>query len=157
MTIKFYNCSDDPRVLDKNIGEPVYTCDANILGNCSVKDPALVLTYNSALLSANYFEIEEWGRFYFMGEPSVSPGARCVISGSEDVLFTNKDEILKLNAYCVRCESRFERYAVDNSPLSLVTTNVTNLQFSNHYFNANGTLRQYILTVKGGNYVPPTP
>ena len=157
LTIKFYSCADDPRVLDKDVGNMVYSCEANVLGNCSIKNPSLVLKYDSRLLNVNYFKIEEWNRFYFMGEPVLSPGGRCLVTGSEDVLYSNKDAILNLNAYCVRCESKFERYAVDSAPLSLVTTNITTLQFSNHYFSGNGQGLQYVLTVKGGNYVPPEP
>ena len=150
MTIDFYNVKDDPRVISKTVTQRVYSCDANILGNCNIKKPALVLTYDPRLLEANYFYIAEWHRYYFMGEPTLSPGRRCIIEGQEDVLFSSKDEILELYAYCSRCESKAENYAVDSAPLSLVTSVVTNLQFSGHVFNANGTQRQYLLTVKGG-------
>ena len=152
MTVQFYKISDDPRTLDKNItntvGSPI---GVNLLGNCSVHNPSLVLKYFSDLITANYFKIVEWDTYYFMGDPVVSPGGRCNIVGREDVLMTNKDKILNLNAFCVRCESKFERYAVDPKVPSLVTSIVTNLQFSGHVFNANGSARQYLLTVKGGN------
>lgn len=150
MTINFYKISDDPRVLEKTLGSKVYDCSANILGNCSVHDPILVLSYDTRLLTANYFEIVDWNSFYFMGEPNLSPGGRCVISGTKDVLFSNAQEILRLHAYCTRCENHFERYAVDSAPLSLVTTNVTNLQFSYHPFSTGVNSTQYLLTVKGG-------
>lgn len=151
MTINFYTVEDDPRTVEKSLGNSIHSPDANIFGSCSVKNPVLILAYDSILLSANYFEIPDWHRFYFMGEPTLSPGGRCVVQGRVDVLMSNKDDILKLDAYCSRCESKFERYAVDSAPLSLVTTTVTNLQFSNHPFSAPGTLRQYLLTVKGGS------
>ena len=86
-----------------------------------------------------------------MGDPVLSPGGRCTIIGHEDVLMTHKDKILALNAYCSRCESKFERYAIDSKVPSLVTSIVTNLQFSGHVFGANGSQRQFLLTVKGGS------
>lgn len=149
MTINFYNVTDDPRVIQKNVTSLVYSCNANILDNCSIKNPTLVLSYNSSLVSANYFHIPEWNRYYFMGEPVLSPGGRCIVTGKEDVLYTNANEILNLYAYCSRCESKAQNYAVDSAPLSLVTTNVTNLHFA-QVFTANGTGLQYVLTVKGG-------
>lgn len=150
MTIHFYKITDDPRVVEKTLGSIVYTTNANILSSCSVKDPILVLTYDSRLIDANYMEIGDWHRFYFMGEPVLSPGGRCTISAHEDVLYTNKYEILKLHAYCNRCESHFERYAVDSAVPSLVTTIVTNLPFSYHPFSTGADSTQYLLTVKGG-------
>lgn len=158
MTIDFYKISDDPRVLEKTLGTLLYTCNANILGTCSVHDPVLVLSYNSNLVTANYFHISDWGAYYFMGEPELSPGGRCIIRGTKDVLFSNKDEILNLHAYCSRCESKAEKYAVDSAPLSLVTSNVTNIPFSLHPFSASGQYaRMYMLTVKGGKLPTPSP
>lgn len=150
MTINFYKVTDDPRTLEKTLNS-VHSVGANLLDNCSVHDPHLVLKYDSKIVTANYFEIAEWNTYYFMNDPIVSPGGRCVISGHEDVLMTNKDKILKLNAYCSRCESKFEKYAIDSKVPSLVTTIVTNLQFDQHIFNADGTKRQFLLTVKGGS------
>jgi len=155
MRINFYSCADDPKTLEKTIGSVVYDCDANILSSCNIKNPTLVLKYDSRLLTVNYMEIPDWHRFYFMGEPVLSPGGKCVINATEDVLYTNKDEILALNAYCVRCESRFERYAIDSSVPSLVTTNVTNLPFDKSLFATSISSYQYLLTVKGGKHVSP--
>lgn len=153
MRIEFYNVADDPRVIQKNLGTLIYACpNVNILGSCSIKDPVFVLSYDSNLIAANYFKVVEWNRYYFMGEPVFSPGGRCSISGHEDVLMSNADAILSLHAYCSRCESRFERYAVDNSVLSLVTTNVTTIPSDLGVFSADGSVRQYLLTVKGGRY-----
>lgn len=151
MTINFYSVEDDPRTVEKTLGSVVHTVEATLLGNCSTHDPNFVLTYSSNLIHANYFEVPEWNAFYFMGDPVLSPGGRCNIAGHEDVLMTYKDKILALNAYCTRCESRFERYAVDSKVPSLVTSIVTNLQFSGHVFSADGSQRQFLLTVKGGS------
>lgn len=157
MTVQFFKIADDPRVLEKTLGSPLSPTydNVNLLGSSSFMNPKLVLTFNNILLQANYFSIN-WGNttvYYFMKDPILSPGGRCQIEGHEDVLYTNKDQILALHAYCSRCESKFERYAVDSAPLSLVTTVVTNLQFSGHVFSADGSLRQYLLTVKGGVHV----
>lgn len=151
MTVNFYSTTDDPRTVEKTLQSTYSGVGVHLLGSCSVHDPQLVLSYDSRLLSSNYFEIVEWNTFYFMGDPVVSPGGRCNITGHEDVLMTYKDKILALNAYCSRCESKFERYAVDSKVPSLVTSIVTNLQFSGHVFGANGSQRQFLLTVKGGS------
>lgn len=151
MTINFYSVEDDPRTVEKTLISTYPNVGVNLLGSCSVHDPQLVLSYDSRLLSSNYFEIVEWNSYYFMGDPVLSPGGRCTIVGHEDVLMTYKDKILALNAYCTRCESKFERYAIDSKVPSLVTSIVTNLQFSGHVFSADGSQRQFLLTVKGGS------
>lgn len=151
MKVEFYQITDDPRTVEKNVTNKVHEVEVTLLESCSTHDPTFVLHYSPNLIHANYFKIVEWGSYYFMGDPVLSPGGRCLISGKEDVLMTYKDAILSLNAFCVRCESKFERYAVDPKVPSLVTSIVTNLQFSGHIFNANGSARQYLLTVKGGN------
>lgn len=148
LSLNFYNVTDDPRTLEKTLGSPVHSVGANLLDNCSVHDPRLVLRYSSELIGANYFEIVEWNTFYFMGDPVVSPGGRCLITGREDVLMTNKDKILALNAYCSRCESKFERYAVDSKVPSLVKNVVDTYRFSLSPFTSSNF--SYLLTVKGG-------
>jgi hypothetical protein len=153
MTINFYTILDDPRVIEKTIGQKIYDCEANILSSCSIKNPVLILKYDERLISANYMEIVEWNRFYFMGEPILAPGGRCQISATEDVLYTNREAILNLNAYCIRCESRFEKYATDENVPSLITTNVTNIPFDKAPFATSLGDYQYLLTVKGGRMV----
>lgn len=152
MTIEFYTVSDDPRVIQKTLGSAVYSPTVNLLASCSVKNPEFVLSYDSRLITANYFKIVEWDRYYFMGEPVLSPGGRCIVTGKEDVLMSNASEILGLHAYCTRCESKFERYAVDNSVLSLVKSNVQTIPFSLSPFADSVGAYQYLLTVKGGKH-----
>lgn len=148
LNLDFYKITDDPRTLEKNLGSVVHSVGANLLDNCSVHDPRLVLRYSPELVRANYFAIREWNTFYFMGDPVVSPGGRCVIAGREDVLMTNKDKILALNAYCSRCESKFERYAIDSKVPSLVKNVVDTYRFSLSPFLSSNF--NYLLTVKGG-------
>lgn len=162
MTVTFYNVSDDPRVVEKTLGNPVIPAiTANPLSSCSVMNPSLVLSYNSAIISANYFSIV-WNNnltlYYFMNDPVLSPGGRCLISGREDVLMSNKNDILNLVAYCSRCESKFERFAVDSKVPSLVLINVESFPFgesNNYIFDQTKTyadgVHNYLLTVKGGD------
>lgn len=148
MNIDFYTITDDPRTIEKTLGSVVHSVGAHLLDSCSTHNPRLVLTYSPNLIHANYFRIPEWDAYYFMGDPVVSPGGRCVITGKEDVLMTYKNQILTLNAYCSRCESKFERYAVDPKVPSLVKDVVDTIKFSLEPFNDVNC--SYLLTVKGG-------
>jgi hypothetical protein len=162
MTVTFYNVSDDPRVVEKTLGNPIMpSVTANPLSSCSVMNPVLILTYNPLFLSANYFSIA-WNNnltlYYFMNNPVLSPGGRCNISGREDVLMSNKDDILNLVAYCSRCESKFERFAVDPKVPSLLLNNVESFPFgdpSSYIFDQSVSyedgVHNYLLTVKGGD------
>lgn len=147
LTINFYKISDNPKKLTKTLGDVMYTSNVELLSACNIHDPSFVLLYHQALLDVNYFKVEQWNAYYFMNEPTVAPGGRCVISGVKDVLFSNKDQILALEAYCIRCESNKTRMLIDPSVPSLVTTNVTTLNLDKQPFNG---IMQYLLTVKGG-------
>lgn len=153
MIVQFFKISDDPKTLEKTLGSVVHSVDANLWGSCSVHDPQLVLTYHSNLVSANYFAIPDWNAYYFMGDPVLSPGGRCIITGKEDVLMTHAQEILNLNAYCSRCESRFERYAIDSKVPSLITSIIETFDFNASPFLSSNWNYNYLLTVKGGKIV----
>lgn len=144
--IKFYNCTDDPRKISKTVGNLVHEANAAILSSCSIMHPVFLLTYHSSLVSANYMLVSDWGRYYYITDVILSPGARCTVTGKEDVLMSNAGDILSLTGYCSRCESNKTRLMVDASVPSLVTTNVTTLNFDKTPFSG----LQYLLTVKGG-------
>lgn len=154
MTITFYTCSDDPRTISKSlttVGNPIP--DVHILGSCSIMNPSFLLKYSSDILAANYMHASDFGRYYFIEDVIVSPGGRCTVVGREDVLMSNATAILSLDAYSVRSESKVTKMMVDQSIPSLVTTNVTTVNFSEAPFSASNQGDRYILTVKGGKIV----
>lgn len=159
MRIDFYTCNCDNRVVDKTnfmaFGE---TKNCSIYQQTGIMHPSLLLTYSPALVNYNYFSIPDWGRHYYITGMEVMPGGRIVVTGSEDYLYSNKDEILGLNgkagleAYVIRTESKKgNKYLSDK--LKPVQTNRTcnTIAFPGNHFDATDHEYIYLLTVVGGS------
>lgn len=92
MTVTFYNCSDDERVINKTVSDGV-TVEARPYEGCSVLQPSLILEYNADILSRNYAYIPEWKRYYYVGNASVEIGNRMVIPLRVDPLKSWEESI----------------------------------------------------------------
>lgn len=149
LAIRLATCTCDNRVVDKTgsiIYAPVYTnCD--VYHECDVMNPTFLLAYNSSIVNYNYLVVESWSRYYFITGVTVAPGGRIYISCKEDVLMSNKDEILELTAYASRSQSSQEHYLIDEKVPSLITIFRTHTTFDATF---NDTGFNYLLTVKGG-------
>lgn len=150
MNVTFYMVTDDTRVIRKNLGQPMLNVNAAVYSTCSIMTPSLLLDYHSNIVNSNYFYIPTWNRYYWITEVQAMAGGRCTVSGTEDVLMGNADEIMNIVAYRVRSEKQKTKLAVDNAYPSLITTNVNTIHFDKSPFSANNTF-QYVMTVKGGS------
>lgn len=139
----------DTRVLDKT---PFITwgndINCDIYRECNMMNPVFLLSYNQSIVSDNYLKVESWGRYYYIQEVTLAPGGRMYFTCAEDVLMSNKDKILALNAYSSRSESSVEHYAIDDKVLSKVTNYVTHITFERGF--SSILSNNYLLTVKGG-------
>lgn len=152
MTINFYICNCDNRVVDKTAHLALQeTKDCSIYNQTGIMHPSLVLTYAPAIVNYNYFEIPDWHRFYYITGMEVMGGQRIVVSGSEDVLHSNHTKIMELNAYVQRTESsKVNKLIVDSKIPTQANRHCKTLSFSAHPFNATDTSPVYLLTVVGG-------
>lgn len=152
MNVVFYTCDCDNRVVDKSshlTQGTTYNC--SVYQQTGVMHPSLLLTYSSAIVNYNYFKIEDWHRWYYITGIEVMPGGRCVVTGSEDVLYSNKDEIKTLSAYVIRTESANPNsLIVDNKIPCQANRHCKTLKFSTSPFGAEETSPVYLLTVLGG-------
>lgn len=152
MTINFYICNCDNRVVDKtNYLTSQTSMNCSIYNQTGIMHPSLVLTYSPAIVNYNYFEIPDWKRFYYITGMEVMSGQRIVVSGSEDVLHSNHEKIMELDAYVQRTESnKINKLIVDSKIPSQANRHCKTLSFSAHPFNATDTSPVYLLTVVGG-------
>ena len=104
MNVSLYNCTDDPRVVDKTLTSPI-SVTATPLQSCSIYTPRLILAYTDALKSVNYMYISDFNRFYFITNINVTPGGQIEITGSVDVLMSFRTAIRNCAATIVRSES----------------------------------------------------
>lgn len=154
MTINFYTCNCDNRVVDKGnfmaFGE-TKTCQ--IYQQTGIMHPSLLLTYSPALVNYNYFSIPDWNRYYYITGMEVPPGGRIVVTGSEDVLYSNKDAILSINAYVKRTENKKagNKLLVDYKKPIQSNRHCHTMAFPGNHFNAVDHDYMYLLTVIGGS------
>lgn len=151
MNVNFYTCNCDNAVVNKTdyltLGE---TRSCQVYQQTGVMHPSLLLKYSSSIVNYNYFGIPDWNRFYYITGIEVMPGGRCVVTGSEDVLHSNFEEILNLDAYVLRTETtKTNKLIVDNKVPTQSNRHCKTLAFS-PVFNAVDTDYVYLLTVVGG-------
>ena len=112
MTLKFYNISDDPRTLTKGLRDTgadanlIKTVTAKLKGDSSVGEPVFEIKYDGDLLSANYFYVVDWSRYYFIPKPSTLSMQRMFVQGRCDVLMTYRTQIKELVCVIERQEDR---------------------------------------------------
>lgn len=149
MIIKVGTSIADDRVIDKTQFITFHRdIPCEVFHECNIMNPVFLLEYNASIVSDNY--VKAWGRYYYINNITLAPGGRMYLECTEDVLMTNKDDILNLEAYCVKSETHESPFIMDSDVPTKVKCNVHTIPFSETLFNADGTERQYVLTVKGG-------
>lgn len=148
MIIKVGTSIADDRVVDKtNFITFRKDIPCEVFHECNIMNPVFLLEYDSSIVSDNY--VKAWDRYYYINNITLAPGGRMYLECTEDVLMSNKDDILNLNAYCSRCETSTERYVVDNKVPTKITNYRTHIPFSGSFIpDTDGFC--YLLTVKGG-------
>ena len=152
LTITPGKCGDDNRVVSKNV-EWGTAINCSVYHECSIMSPVFLLEYNSSLVNYNYLKVESWGRCYYIVDITVAPGGRIYLTCSEDVLMSNKDEILSLKAYLIRSENKPNKLLKDNSFPVQTNRQLETYAFNRSPFTANYTSDiTYVLTVIGGDH-----
>lgn len=106
LTAILYNCGDDPRVLNKTLGEGITVSQIRPTESCDLLNPVFILDYSSSYTSCNYVEVgTPFNRSYFITDMKVDIGQKIIITCTVDVLQTYKSSIEKLNVNVVRNEN----------------------------------------------------
>lgn len=119
MTVDLLSTSDDPRTLDKTT-TAIASLTAKPTENCSILSPRLIINYTAAASAANYMYIQDFGRYYFIDNITVSTGSELILSGSVDVLKTYSSEIKACEATVIRSESIGKPTIYPDSKLPIV-------------------------------------
>lgn len=150
MQVNFYQVKDNPKKIVKSLGNPVIK-NVSPYSECSISNPTLLLDYDkSIIVNNNYFYIPEWNSYYFMNHDiKALSGGRMLLSGYEDVLMTNSEEILNLDVYVFRGQNNRNKYLNDSIPAEVQRTCNT-IAFPNNPFDFNYNDYPYTLRVIGG-------
>lgn len=163
MTLKFAQCRDDPRKVDKTLTDVHTVNNASIYQACSIMTPEFVVDYNLSLLTCNYLVAGITGdqhviaRCYFIKDQIVLPGGRLVVRCAIDVLNTWKNSIKDCRANVIRQESEDHisnpsRFIFDQNMVGVVSTHVDNIPFvgGTPFTSLDADDYCYVMTVLGG-------
>lgn len=152
LTIDIGNCIADNRVLDKTSfitwGSPI---NCEVFHECSIMNPGFMLQYSSSIVGYNYVKVQSWGRYYYIVDQTVAPGGRIYLTCQEDVLMSNKEEILRLRANIHRNENVRNKMIVDSRYPAEIMSTLGIFQFSNNPFNLTSGYN-LVMTVIGGEH-----
>lgn len=158
ITAKFYKISDDPRVINKTLGDATDKT-ITIKGVDSVLNPTITLKYDSTLAEYNYVYLPApYNRYYFLAPPVLAPGKRMTFGCSVDPLMSYKDDVEGLDVVVTRLERgkyatddnrKNSDYISDNRAVGLVQPNIHTLTAVATPFNTSSEWC-YVMSVVGG-------
>lgn len=153
MQLHVKKLSTDPLLLDKRpyFTDPVvYNVQVN--NPLNVDAPTFIL-HVTGVFDANYAYVPEWGKYYFLGEPTYLDGNRMAVTGQCDVLTTNADEIKLLSINVSRAGSNTNALLADRLRPSQANRQSEIITLKNSFSPAAVGDIRYILTVQGGAHL----
>ena len=119
MTIRLYRNNSEAKTVNKSIEK----LSADLVGNfrdnqINIMSPSITLTkaITGDINGANYFEIVELGRFYYLTSLTTERSGITILSGRLDVLYTYQNAILGAAGLIDRAESdkQYNKYLYDD-------------------------------------------
>lgn len=152
LSIDIGNCIADNRVLDKTSSIAWgTTVNCDVFHECSIMNPVFMIQYSPTIVGYNYVKVQSWGRYYYIVDQTVAPGGRIYLTCQEDVLMSNKEEILRLRANIHRNERVRNKMIVDSRYPAEIMSTLGIFQFSNNPFNLTSGYN-LVMTVIGGEH-----
>ena len=154
MTLQFKKTSDDPRKVIKSFVDLGDAVPAIPTENCSILSPVWLLAYSSSYKGATHVTCPALGnRTYFITDIVLSPGGKCYVYGSVDVLATYGSLIKERSGTVIRSESIGAPTLIPDGKLPIQTNNlqVDADFFKKTPFDPLTAPYQFILTTIGGS------
>lgn len=148
-TITLYNCSDDPRKLNKTLSDETPVTGVKPTGIVDLMNPTFELSYDSDYTTKNYCVVgAPFNRSYFITDMKIDIGKKIIISCAVDVLQTYKDDIKPINANVVRQENLIKEMLPDPNFVYLDQSDVISVlpnNYENTIFGPQSTDGFYIV------------
>lgn len=154
LTLTLYNVTDNPKKVNKTLGDPVYTFNDNVKPTdpCDLLNPSFIIDYDVGPISANYCIVgTPFNRNYFITDVEMLTGGRKKLICSVDALTTYAAGITAANATVIRSSKIGHPTLVADSKLPVWTNERTTFidNFPDTPFGTTIT-NPYILTTIGG-------
>lgn len=147
-TIELGICKERKDKISKSFSGTVYNCKVNKSTGIDIMNPVVVVLTDANLSNVNYAYIAEFSRYYYVTDISVGPDGLWQITLHEDVLMSNKDEILASKVQLAR-SADFRNYYLSDPRLPVTSKTLTWTRvFPNTPF--DGQSHGAIVTVAGG-------
>ena len=117
ISVSFYNTSSDDLRVNKSLGTALGTYSCDLLEECDIHNPKIIVNANSGLLGVNYCYIPSFHRYYY-AKLSILDGNRFQFDLSVDRLmsFVNPNKA-GLVGYVERNEFEFNEHIVDDQAI----------------------------------------
>ena len=117
MNITFYNVSDSPNKLEKDISHVIGSARALApTGQINVLNPVVTVAWDAVngdnIINANYAYIDTFQRYYWIN-CGIDTATRIVVSGKVDYLMSWSNYIKECSATIIRAELGHPTYVVD--------------------------------------------
>ena len=109
LTLQFYNTKDNPKKINKSIVAVGGAITLNPFEEFDIENPYVIL--DSGTPVGNYAKIDN--EYYFADQPILMTGERKMIRFRNDVLMTNKSQIMELEVILARSSDVFNSYIAD--------------------------------------------
>lgn len=117
MEIKFYQMTNDKRVMSKTLGTATTKSSCQLIEPCNILTPSFTIDIDTTLYAYNYVYIAYFGRYYYIDNITVLDGARMVVDCSVDVLMSFGSQIKECTINTRRNENNYDMYLPDDRPV----------------------------------------
>lgn len=117
MEIKFYQMTNDKRVIDKTLGTAKTLSSCQLIEPSSVINPSFTIDTDTSIYSYNYVYIAYFGRYYYINDITVIDGTRMLVNCSVDVLKSFAGQIKNCTVNTRRNENNYDMYLPDDRPV----------------------------------------
>lgn len=146
-TVNFYINSSDRRYVVKNIQNIKSDVICTLKDDTSIVKPILRVPFDATLLKANYLNILELQRYYYIDDISVANQIMTISCSESDVLMSFQNQLKARSATIERQSNVFNTYLNDAEYQTYAYQIITTKEFNNSFRNNE----QFILIVNGGN------
>lgn len=147
MTILLYKNNSVPNKVVKNL-TLVHTVNGTLRAGTSILSPTFMFTGTPATLEYNYFKVDEWGRYYFLGPVEYNIHNTLTITGAIDVLMSFSSDISRARAILDRQENLWNLYLNDSSVITNQKSKHKIIAFPNSFNDFS-----YILALAGNGQI----
>lgn len=146
ITVAFYQNNSEPYRIGKNLTAK-YAESCLLKDGTSVENPVILITNYNNLTDCNYMYIDEFHRYYFIGDIISVRQGLWEVHAHVDVLETYKDQIKACSATFKRQEHLFNLYLDDPEFKTYNNSEIVTKLFTGSEFSKS---MQYILVTAGG-------